>query len=157
MPFCLTGCIGESKKGSGWRGAGNSAPAEDRAESFGMKDILGEALSLLIDHLEKKKGGKCRASDTPESHTRHIPRGISAELWNKAQNRCEYISPSGRRCDSEAFLEIDPITPYALGGSSTDPENLRVLCRTPRPAHGKPLVRKRMEGREDCGVDRLNW
>ena len=95
-----------------------------------LKDILGEALSLLIEHLEKKKGGKSRVSDTPESHTRHIPRGISAELWNKAQNRCEYISPSGRRCDSEAFLEIDHIKPYALGGSSTDPENLRVLCRT---------------------------
>jgi hypothetical protein len=33
------------------------------------------------------------------------------------------------RCSQTAHLEIDPIRPYALGGSSRERENLRCLCK----------------------------
>jgi hypothetical protein len=39
------------------------------------------------------------------------------------------VLPSGEHCDSRRRLELDHITPLALGGKSTV-ENLRVACRS---------------------------
>ena len=38
------------------------------------------------------------------------------------------MSPDGRRCKAEAFLELHHEVPFAMGGESTV-ENIRLVCR----------------------------
>lgn len=47
--------------------------------------------------------------------------------WQRAESRCEYVAPSGQRCESRHSLEIDHRLALALGGSD-DIENLQLLC-----------------------------
>lgn len=61
--------------------------------------------------------------------TRYIPQQIRREVWQRDQGKCVYQSPEGKQCGEEAFLEMDHVRPWALGGRSTA-ENLQILCRT---------------------------
>ena len=59
------------------------------------------------------------------------------------------MSADGHRCEETGRLEIDHITPVALGGTTT-PENLRVLCRAHNQFEaervlGKEHVQRRRE------------
>jgi 5-methylcytosine-specific restriction endonuclease McrA len=59
-------------------------------------------------------------------------------LLRKANFQCQYISPmTGKKCDSHSFLDIDHITPLALGGTNEE-KNLRILCR----AHNHLLAKQ---------------
>ena len=60
--------------------------------------------------------------------SRYLPRGKRNEVWNRDEGRCTYVSPEGKQCNETKFLELDDKTPFALNGSSTDSENLRLLC-----------------------------
>jgi hypothetical protein len=55
---------------------------------------------------------------------------------------------TGRRCEARAFLELDHITPRALGGSG-EPDELRVLCRAhnrlyAEQVYGRQLIEQKM-------------
>jgi hypothetical protein len=41
-----------------------------------------------------------------------------------------FVSSEGKRCDAGDWLEYDHVIAFALGGSSTDPANIRLACRT---------------------------
>jgi 5-methylcytosine-specific restriction endonuclease McrA len=58
-----------------------------------------------------------------------VPKSTAAKVKESAGYQCEYRSLKGIRCSQTAHLEIDHIRPYAMGGSSKDPSNLRVLCK----------------------------
>jgi hypothetical protein len=61
--------------------------------------------------------------------TRVIPVAVKREVWKNEHEGCAYQSEvTGKRCASRHRLQIDHIHPYSLGGSSRDPENLRLLC-----------------------------
>lgn len=53
---------------------------------------------------------------------RHIPAATRRPVWARDRGRC-------RNCGSWYSLEVDHVRPFVLGGSSTDPGNLRLLCR----------------------------
>ncbi|HCM38629.1 MAG: hypothetical protein A2X97_10630 [Bdellovibrionales bacterium GWA1_52_35] len=62
--------------------------------------------------------------------SRAIPASVRTQIWKQYGGRCAFISAeTGRRCNSTFGLEIEHCKPHALGGSSKDPENLRLLCR----------------------------
>jgi hypothetical protein len=62
-------------------------------------------------------------------HMRRVSASTAREIKKQAGYQCEFTSPAGVRCSQTAHLEIDPIRPYALGGSSRERGNLRCLCK----------------------------
>jgi len=98
-----------------------------------LEDVLGHALKILIQQLEKpaRKAKACPAA--PETgkpvppRSRYIPRGMQVEVRERDQNICQHKRPDGSLCGATHFLEIDHILPYALGGRHAG-ENLRLLC-----------------------------
>jgi hypothetical protein len=63
----------------------------------------------------------------PAADTRRIPKALRRFIWERDGARCAFVSADGHRCEETCRLEVDHITPVALGGKST-PENLRLLC-----------------------------
>jgi len=94
-----------------------------------------------------------RAEPSPES--RHIPQAVKDAVWLRDGGRCAFMSEDGRRCGEKNFLHYDHITPWATGGSSTDPSNIRLLCA----AHNQHAAvaafgadfRKKRTGCGSCG------
>lgn len=68
---------------------------------------------------------KRRESD-PES--RRIPEWVKDRVRQRDGGRCAFVSDEGRRCGETAGIEFDHILPYALGGRSDDPDNIREVC-----------------------------
>lgn len=67
------------------------------------------------------------AKERPRS--RYIPIEVRREVWRRDKGKCTYRSAlTQKTCQSTHRLQIDHIRPFALGGSSTDPANLRLLC-----------------------------
>ncbi len=60
---------------------------------------------------------------------RWIPRWVRSIVYRRDGGRCVFTSEDGRRCDSRRGLEYDHILPWAMGGRSDDPGNVRLLCR----------------------------
>ena len=54
-------------------------------------------------------------------HTRMIPSIVKQEVWKRDKGQCVL-------CGTKLNLHYDHIIPYSKGGSSFDPENIRVLC-----------------------------
>jgi hypothetical protein len=54
--------------------------------------------------------------------------GGRSQIWLRDGGRCTYVSPGGKTCGSQTFLQVDHIIPRAKGGSD-DPSNLRLRCR----------------------------
>ena len=60
--------------------------------------------------------------------SRYIPAHIKQYVMRRDQRRCTYVcQQTKRRCNSQYFLQIDHIQPFALGGLHS-PDNLRLLC-----------------------------
>ncbi|MEO8178791.1 MAG: HNH endonuclease signature motif containing protein [Deltaproteobacteria bacterium] len=67
-------------------------------------------------------------STTPNSRSSHVPRTARRAVLERDGLRCCWMDADGVRCGSQAWLEIDHHLPAGKGGSS-DPDNLRLLCR----------------------------
>jgi 5-methylcytosine-specific restriction endonuclease McrA len=59
-----------------------------------------------------------------------VTAAVKREVWQRAGGKCEWKLPSGEACSSTVRLELDHVTPRALGGPSTI-DNLRLTCRSP--------------------------
>ncbi|MGK5084709.1 HNH endonuclease signature motif containing protein [Bdellovibrionota bacterium FG-1] len=113
----------------------------------------GELIEVMVnetlERLEKKKGiapspkSEAPASaaevkqatqpDLPPGYRVYLPVALRREVFARAKGQCEYTH-QGRRCTSRFALELDHITPLALGGEDSL-ENARVLCRLCRMRH----------------------
>ena len=58
---------------------------------------------------------------SPLDHNRLVPRSVMQKVWIRDMGRCVL-------CGSQENLHFDHIIPYSKGGSSTDPENIKLLC-----------------------------
>jgi 5-methylcytosine-specific restriction endonuclease McrA len=104
-----------------------------------LVDFMSEVTLDEIDPLRKPvrepKPDKNTALITPKAtdsvkRSRWIPESVRRRVWQECGGKCAFVdSVSGRRCNSTFGLEIEHCQPYSMGGSSTDPENLRLLCR----------------------------
>ncbi len=72
-----------------------------------------------------------------KNHTRYVPVSLAREIREESNYRCSFLGPQGTRCNQTAHLQIDHKQPWAMGGSSHDKSNLRVLCK----AHNLHLAR----------------
>ncbi len=95
-----------------------------------IEELVKEAFVLLVEKTDPVKEPKRKAPiRTPAKHTRYIPAAIRREVWRRDGDQCGYSLPSGIRCSSRAFLEIDHLIPWSVGGSSHDSSNLALRCR----------------------------
>ena len=118
-------------------------------------EILLKALEQLLDKVapERRHARRAQRHHTPKP-SKPSRRGTLADRDKTAVADgccCSYVSKDGVHCNARAFLEIDHIQPWSLGGPSTA-ENYRVLCRAHhaylstqtfgrRPASPRPSAR----------------
>jgi hypothetical protein len=105
---------------------GHAVPSGDPAL------VYARAMKLLVAHLEKQRLGVKPGAAVTAGCSRRIPKALKRLVWERDGVRCAFVSADGHRCGETMRVEIDHITPVALGGKSTA-ENLRVLCS----AHNK--------------------
>jgi len=117
---------------------GHAVPSGDPAE------IYARAMKHYLAHLEKQRFGVKPAAAVPAAAARGrgIPKSLRRLVWERDGARCTFVGTDGHRCEETRRLEIDHVTPLALGGA-TAPENLRLLCR----AHNQHEA-ERVLGRE---------
>ncbi|MFA5137665.1 MAG: HNH endonuclease signature motif containing protein [Elusimicrobiota bacterium] len=96
----------------------------DAAASAGPAPASPEATSSTAAPSDEK------TSLRDYSARRRIPHWVRDAVWARDAGRCTFVGPDGRRCAERGGLEFDHIIPWALGGTSNDPDNIRLLCRT---------------------------
>ena len=102
--------------------------------------VIGEALSLLVEQLERTRlanvrrprAGSARTPDRASasasaSGSRHIPAAIRRQVWTRDEGRCAFVGSRGR-CTETSRLEFHHTVPFARGGP-TSVENLSLRCR----------------------------
>ena len=110
-----------------------------------LEDIIREALESYLDRkdpqrrLERKLSKGEVTAKTPErpverfprdcAASRYIPAKVKSAVWARDDGSCAWRSPDGKVCGAKDWLEYDHIHPYAKGGRSDDPRNIRLLCR----------------------------
>jgi hypothetical protein len=93
----------------------------------GLEEVFTEAVKKLLDWLDPSKRRR-RAPSATSGSVRRVPSSVKAEVWIRDGGRCTYET-DGRRCPATGALQYDHITPWARGGRSDDPANIRLLCR----------------------------
>ena len=91
--------------------------------------IFDRAITLLLEHLEKKKTAatkRPRAAATVNQYSRQVPAEVRRTVWARDGGRCGFEGPSGR-CSETGFLEFHHVVPYASGGPTTT-DNLELRC-----------------------------
>jgi hypothetical protein len=96
--------------------------------------IFDRAISLLLEHVEKKKLGATarprsrapirRETDnedirTPPPSSRDIPRAVKRAVWKRDGGRCAFVSVDGRRCTEREFVQFHHVQAYAKRGPAT--------------------------------------
>ncbi len=101
--------------------------------------IFEKALEVFLRSRDPaRRTPKNRAKRMPRSRSsRRIPRHVKVAVWRRDKGRCAYVDANGR-CEERRWIEFDHIIPWALGGRSDDPGNVRLLCR----AHNQHCARE---------------
>lgn len=110
---------------------------------------LETVLEILADRFLEREDPRRRTArrTASEGRKRRILRWIRDAVWRRDGGRCAYTAEDGTRCAATTQLEYDHIIPWARGGRSDDPENIRLLCRP----HNLFLARKTFGDRVPCG------
>ena len=101
-----------------------------------MEEVIGEALKRLVEDERPGCEAPRRARPTA-SGSRHIPKWVEDHVWRRDSGRCAFVGADGLRCGETAWLELDHVTPWALGGRSDEPDNIRLLCRAHNQAEAR--------------------
>jgi hypothetical protein len=107
-----------------------------------FEELIEDAVDARLAQLDPALKKPAAPRTPPDPSTRRVPRWVRDEVWKRDQGRCAWTGPSGR-CGSTAWLEYDHVVPWALGGPSWDPKNIRLLCR----AHNRQAAEERGLGR----------
>ncbi len=113
-----------------------------------IEDIMRDALELLLDHRDPdrkfaRKSAKPHLNSEPSSAEepleprflrawkagRYIPASVKRAVWQRDDGRCAFRFEEGNICGSKEGLEFDHVRPFAKGGRSESPRNVRLLCR----------------------------
>lgn len=110
-----------------------------------LEDLIREVLDAYLDRkdpqrrLERKLAmGEAVAESVqrPEPRFprdwaagRYIPAKVKSAVWARDDGSCAWRGKDGKVCGAKDWLEYDHIHPYAKGGRSDDPRNIRLLCR----------------------------
>ena len=114
-----------------------------------LENVFNELLDCYLGkHSKDRKVRKVTrvaknvtAESISSSRREAIPAGIKREVVARDQYCCSYQSEDGIKCCKTSNLEIDHITPVALGGDNSL-SNLRLVCRE----HNQFLARRAFGG-----------
>ena len=102
-------------------------------------DIVEDALDALLNAVDRdRKEAPSKPRGAPAPGGRRIPEWVKDLVWKRDGGRCAFVAKDGRRCEATAFLQYDHATPFAFGGASDDPRNVRLLCA----AHNRLAARE---------------
>jgi hypothetical protein len=110
-----------------------------------IEDVFRDALVFFLD----KKDPQRRLTLKPEALVRdaaehanpeprflrdmkagrYIPAWVKRAVWDRDGGRCAWRFEDGTLCGSKDWIEYDHVTPFAKGGRSDAPRNVRLLCR----------------------------
>jgi hypothetical protein len=96
-----------------------------------LEDLLYEAASDFLarrDPARQTERAVGRRAPAQRRRSRRIPAAVRRAVWRRDAGQCSFSGPAGR-CGEARSLEIDHVTPWALGGRSDQVSNLRLLCR----------------------------
>ncbi len=126
----------------------------DRAADLLLEKVDPARRVSRRDERNLVKAKKAQGVKAPKQSNPTEPRRAPIALADKtkvAAGRCEYVSANGVRCAETRFLTIDHVRPFALGGRSTDPANLRCYCAAHNQMAGRnsfgPLDSQRLAAR----------
>lgn len=94
-----------------------------------LEDIVLEIGRAFLQAKDPELLPPSKQKPARTKETRYIPRWVQSKVYRRDNGRCVYVSAEGRRCESRRDLEYDHVIPWARGGRSDDPENIRLLCR----------------------------
>ena len=106
---------------------------EEARKEVNEKERLRIMKSVLKTFLSRKT-----RSSKAKKHTRYVTKAVERASNAAYQYQCAFTADSGVRCNQTAHLEPDHIRPWAKGGSSQDPSNVRPMCR----AHNLYMARR---------------
>ena len=113
------------------------------------EDVLSEVIDYFLkskDPALKKHRARPR---TVNPLRRDVPVWVKDIVFARDGGRCAFQSTDGARCEERGGLEYDHVVPWALGGVSNDPKNIRILCRSHNAYVGEQVFgshRKSAEG-----------
>ncbi|MBI3566445.1 MAG: HNH endonuclease [Elusimicrobia bacterium] len=110
-----------------------------------LEDVMHDALEIFLDRKDpqRKFGLKpvpvVRDAALPPPREprflrdmkagRYIPMKVKSAVWQRDGGRCAWRFEDGTVCGSKDSLEYDHVRPFAKGGRSDSPRNVRLLCR----------------------------
>jgi len=112
-----------------------------------LEDVLRDALEILLDRKDPQRRLGLKPSvvadkaSVPAPPTReprflralksgrYIPARVKRAVWQRDGGRCAWRFDDGTVCGSRDWLEYDHVKPFARGGRSDSPRNIRLLCR----------------------------
>ncbi len=112
-----------------------------------LEDVMKDALEMLLDRKDPQRrlllkpasvvgDGAARAEETQEPRFlramkagRYIPAWVKRAVWERDAGRCAWRFADGTQCGSKDWIEYDHVRPFAKGGRSDTPRNVRLLCR----------------------------
>lgn len=104
-----------------------------------LEDLVREAFEILLERKDpqKKLAMKPGEVDRVEPRLvrtiksgRYIPMWVRRAVWARDAGRCAWRFDDGTVCGSRDWLEYDHVVPFARGGTSNTPRNIRLACRT---------------------------
>lgn len=109
-----------------------------------LEDIVKDALEIFLDRkdpqrrLVLKPVPVVRDALPPPREPRflrdakagrYIPQWVKRAVWERDGGRCAWRADDGTLCGSKDWIEYDHVRPFAKGGRSDSPRNVRLLCR----------------------------
>ncbi|HKW14306.1 MAG TPA: HNH endonuclease signature motif containing protein [Candidatus Krumholzibacteria bacterium] len=103
-----------------------------------MNVSMGQLIDFMADYFLKREDPVLRnkrreervsiakAPAATSNNPRQIPAAVRDQVHVRDQ-RCTYVGPDGKRCNSTHVLQVDHIRPVARRGAATV-DNLRLLC-----------------------------
>jgi len=95
-----------------------------------LEELVKEAFQVLLEKTNPAREPQRKVPPKPIKHSRYVPAHIKRLVWQRDGGTCTEILPTGIRCGSRAFVEIDHLVPWSMGGSSQDSLNLALRCRS---------------------------
>lgn len=94
-----------------------------------LERIFKDALIALLEKRDPDLKPVAALPAVSMNPSRRIPQWVKDAVWRRDQGRCAFVSEEGKACLTRDDIEFDHIRPWASGGSSDDPANIRLLCR----------------------------
>jgi hypothetical protein len=108
------------------------------------------ALTVARDEHAGAEGATHTARAASTGGSRYVPRKVLREVYARDSGQCTFVSPDGRRCSAQGFLEVHHHEPFARGGAATI-DNLQLSCRAhnlflAEQDYGRDYMREKIAG-----------